>query len=215
MICPECSIEFEPRRWSAKYCSPKCQHDHGRPKGDRKKAMDKAYRDSHKEEHKEYTTEWYQENKEVVKERAVEWAKNNPERHREIRIASRTKHKEARNAHARQYLKTNPVALSKKKTRTAEWKREHPENQRTTENKRRTAKTQAGGFFTAEEWHVLCGACNFKCLCCEEKKPLEADHVIPVSKGGTSWIENIQPLCKTCNCSKGAKTIDYRDSLGD
>lgn len=75
---------------------------------------------------------------------------------------------------------------------------------------RRTKKAQAGGYFTPEEWFTLCFACGFKCLCCGQVKPLTADHVIPVSKGGPSWLWNIQPLCGPCNSKKGNKVIDFR-----
>lgn len=51
---------------------------------------------------------------------------------------------------------------------------------------------------------------NFKCLHCGKIKPLTADHVVPIAKGGTSNIGNIQPLCKACNSSKGTNIVDYR-----
>lgn len=75
---------------------------------------------------------------------------------------------------------------------------------------RRTKKTQAGGSFTVEEGLNLCFEYDNRCLCCCKLRPLTADHVLPVSKGGSSYIENIQPLCGPCNYSKGAKHIDYR-----
>jgi 5-methylcytosine-specific restriction endonuclease McrA len=56
----------------------------------------------------------------------------------------------------------------------------------------------------------LCEKYHKRCLCCDKRRKLTADHVIPVSKGGTSDISNIQPLCQPCNSSKGAKIIDYR-----
>ncbi|MBR2352886.1 MAG: HNH endonuclease, partial [Clostridia bacterium] len=34
---------------------------------------------------------------------------------------------------------------------------------------------------------------------------LEVDHIIPVSKGGKSTLDNLQTLCERCNRGKGTK----------
>jgi 5-methylcytosine-specific restriction endonuclease McrA len=39
---------------------------------------------------------------------------------------------------------------------------------------------------------------------------LEADHVVPLTRGGTDDIGNIQPLCGSCNRKKFVDTIDIR-----
>jgi 5-methylcytosine-specific restriction endonuclease McrA len=75
---------------------------------------------------------------------------------------------------------------------------------------RRTAKTEAGGSYTPKQWKYLCERYKNLCLCCGKHKRLTADHVIPVSKGGSSDISNIQPLCGLCNSKKGSNTTDYR-----
>jgi 5-methylcytosine-specific restriction endonuclease McrA len=33
---------------------------------------------------------------------------------------------------------------------------------------------------------------------------------VPVALGGSSFIANIQPLCRSCNSSKQDRIIDYR-----
>lgn len=75
---------------------------------------------------------------------------------------------------------------------------------------RRRAQKEKGESFTSKEWADLCARYGNICLCCGEVKALTVDHVIPLSKGGTNDISNIQPLCKSCNSSKNAKIIDYR-----
>jgi 5-methylcytosine-specific restriction endonuclease McrA len=49
-----------------------------------------------------------------------------------------------------------------------------------------------------------------QCLCCGSTKQISLDHVVSVKNGGENSIENLQPLCKSCNSTKGFRTIDYR-----
>lgn len=75
-------------------------------------------------------------------------------------------------------------------------------------HKRRAIKKQNGGSFTVAEWEILKKQYNYICPICKEIEPkikLTIDHIIPLSKGGTNYIENIQPLCILCNNKKYTK----------
>ena len=66
----------------------------------------------------------------------------------------------------------------------------------------------ATGSHTLKEWEILKAQYNWTCPICKKREPnikLTEDHIIPLSKGGSNNIENIQPLCRSCNSSKGAK----------
>ena len=43
------------------------------------------------------------------------------------------------------------------------------------------------------------------CAHCGVTENLTIDHIIPLAKGGTNDLDNLQPLCKSCNSSKGAR----------
>lgn len=120
------------------------------------------------------------------------WRKEHPEEHR----AQQTK-----------YRKDHP---ERDRAKALAWAKNNPDKKRAKDQRYRTSKTGAGGSFTALEWKNLCNAYGNRCLCCGKKRKLTADHVIPVSKGGTSNIDNIQPLCKPCNSGKRDGTLDFR-----
>lgn len=63
----------------------------------------------------------------------------------------------------------------------------------------------AEGTYTKEEWENKKKKYNYSCVCCKRKKPeikLTVDHIIPIKLGGTNYIDNIQPLCQSCNSHK-------------
>ena len=77
----------------------------------------------------------------------------------------------------------------------------------------RARKKGAIGMFTSDEWQSLKLFYNHMCLCCKQQEPfikLAADHVIPLARGGSNYISNIQPLCISCNSKKNARAWDFR-----
>lgn len=81
----------------------------------------------------------------------------------------------------------------------------------TLNHKRRAVSKGVEGSFSEQEWQSLCKRYGYICLACGQKKPLTRDHIIPITKeGSTNYISNIQPLCGPCNSRKGDQIIDYR-----
>lgn len=76
--------------------------------------------------------------------------------------------------------------------------------------RRRLWAKQSPTSYTKAEWLGLCAKYKYRCVCCGKRRPLTVDHIVPLSRGGSNGIENIQPLCKPCNQKKFTHTIDYR-----
>lgn len=170
---------------------------------------------------------WYKNGKcaKCHKERDRKWRESNPGKGQAASLSWYHQNKARSHANKRRRRKNNSTngvdnASSRKRyslnpekglESNRRWRRANPEKAAAQTNRRRTRKTEAGGSYAAEEWKALCEQYDNCCACCGKKKKLEFDHVIPVSKGGSSDISNGQPLCRSCNASKGDKTIDYRD----
>lgn len=74
----------------------------------------------------------------------------------------------------------------------------------------RLAADRKLGTHTESEWIQLVCESGGQCVRCMNLcVSLEKDHIIPIYKGGSEAISNLQPLCKKCNRSKGSETINW------
>ena len=94
---------------------------------------------------------------------------------------------ESKQVYHRRYVKKNPEVISHLKAR------------------RYARERSAEGSHTLEDWKILKEKFGNKCAICRKDKKLTKDHIQPLSKGGTDYIENIQPLCRNCNSKKHNK----------
>jgi 5-methylcytosine-specific restriction endonuclease McrA len=47
------------------------------------------------------------------------------------------------------------------------------------------------------------------CFICGSRERIEADHIIPISKGGRHSVGNLLALCRNCNAKKSDKPLVY------
>lgn len=73
------------------------------------------------------------------------------------------------------------------------------------------------GTHTRAEWEAVCRRFFNLCVRCFVRADdliggsLTKDHVIPISENGSDAAGNLQPLCRECNTSKKADSVERRD----
>lgn len=115
------------------------------------------------------------------------WKKSNPEKV---------------NAQNQRWYKKNP-------DKAAQYQRnnraKHPEKVSDLNHRRRDMKLNNGSFIIRKSFMRRLYASP--CVMCESTKNIQADHIIPLSRGGRHSEGNLMPLCQSCNLSKRALTI--------
>lgn len=141
-----------------------------------------------------YYKEYYQLNKEVLKEYSKEYVKNNPD----VVKAAREN-----------WLSDNPDYY-------INYRKDNLEAYRVYNNQRRARRALAGGSFKQSDIDNLMLVQGAACCVCGksfEDVGYHIDHIIPIFRGGNSYPENIQLLCPGCNLSKGVKLMsEWLDS---
>lgn len=163
-----------------------------------KQAARRKY-DSYKVRMKKYQRDWYLENSESVKRKAKEVYWRDPVTARAKRLLYRVRTKEAIRKRDKEYQKSNRHVCAAAGRRY------------------RARMRGAKGSHTAEDILVLLRAQRFRCAGCGSsiKRGHHADHIVPLKLGGSNSVSNIQMLCQSCNCSKGAKDpIDWAKCIG-
>jgi len=141
--------------------------------------------------------------------------RRNPEKAREAMRRWRLRHPELNRERNREYHRAlyarDPEA---QKGRIAAYYAEHPEALRAKHHRHRSRQRGADGHFTAREWLDLVQRYGGVCGYCGGPGPLQADHRVPLTRGGTNFIENIIPACAKCNQRKHAETeAEFRERL--
>lgn len=145
-----------------------------------------------RERNPNYSRQWNGENRDRVKATEQRWLSTRPG---------------YRSEKKRQWLVDNPGYATEMQR---QWRARHPEAARIKNHIRRARKRGSLTKFTHVEWAVLCARYDNCCLCCGIQSKLTPDHIVPLSRGGSNAIDNIQPLCMGCNLKKGTKSTDYR-----
>ena len=73
----------------------------------------------------------------------------------------------------------------------------------------RVRLARAMGRHTAAQWGSLVKEFNGRCVRCGSTDGVTKDHIVPIYRGGSDAIENIQPLCVRCNSSKGPECTNW------
>lgn len=182
----------------------------------------RKYQKNNPEKRREYAKKYYLENKEKIKKKKIDYyysIKNNPEKYKimiynkkEYSKKWRDKNKKYMKKYYREYYWKNIEKIYLKKK---EWVKNNKEKVREIirkENLRRKNKNIVH-FFTVDEWVSKKNATNGICPSCNTfvgTEKLTLDHIFPVSKAEKRriyTINDVQPLCKSCNSSKHDKII--------
>jgi len=112
--------------------------------------------------------------------------------------------------------------------RATEWNRKNKQRRKEIKDKWRANNRDRTNFLT-RRYHYRrkhnAGSATFEqvmdlfkmfpiCPYCNKNKSVSIDHMIPLSKGGTNDIDNLLPVCVSCNSQKRDKTIkEFRPIL--
>lgn len=157
-----------------------------------KRELSRKWRAENREKHRDYQRNYRIEHLEECYVRNRKWAIDNPERINEINRISRRNH---------------PARYA---DNTKRYRQSHPEKQLQFNQTNRARRRGAPGSLSDVEWIFIVTCFSGHCGKCGSTERLSIDHIIPVSKGGHHSMDNVQPLCVSCNSGKYIRTIDYR-----
>jgi len=153
----------------------------------------KKYRDNNKEKVHEKSIRYYQENKLSLQTKHKNYYESNKEKLKPVRSHYYFSHKEKLNSINNSWWSKNP-------------------GKRVEYFQAYRARKHSSGRVSSAEIQALLDFYDNKCLCCgKENTKLAIDHIVPLKLGGVNSIENLQPLCKSCNSKKNINIIDYRN----
>lgn len=200
--CNVCGNHFKPPHFNSKCCSDECRvlaRKAARKKykkSENGKESQKRYMDgdAYKEKEKRYRSK--PESKSLAVQRSKRCLVKNPhlqeaKRKADILYGRSEKGKEVNKIAAKKYRKTEKCIQARRNS------------------KARRRIIEKAGSVSLVEWKNILKIYKNKCANCGSMEKMEMDHIYPLSRGGAHCVTNIQPLCRSCNASKGAKIYGW------
>lgn len=166
---------------------------------------------------------------ECHREDAINTRRENPEKIKRAQVASNAANREKVLARGRAWRETNrDHRLTSSRADYANkreyycalslaWQQANPDFMRARASRRRAAVQNAEGSHDASDIARIRLSQNDLCVYCQVDLAGSghADHIMPLVLGGSNWPENIQLLCRTCNCRKQAShPEDFERRIG-
>lgn len=197
MICNVCNLEFEQTHFNQKCCSEDCRKKAKKNAKAKYKKSEKgiaSIRSLYGSEKKKASDKKYRQTENAKKKAVIRSArtlKNNPhlqeaKRKRDIEYSKSEKGKAINRIAKQKYAKTEKGI---EKIRKLKYIR----------------RNKNAGKLDLTAWNEKLKILDYKCQICGTSERITIDHIIPLTKGGTNHIDNLHPLCHSCNSSKGNK----------
>lgn len=169
----------------------------------------KQYYQNNKEEIKEYKKQYYQNNKEEIKEYKKQYYQDNKEKLSEEKKQYYQDNKEIILERSKQYYQDNKEKVKEYKK---QYRKNNPEKNLNYHTKRRMSKESQGRGVTKEQWYEMMNYFDWKCAYSGEYIGSDSDkrtidHIIPLNKGGLNEIWNCVPMYSNYNSSKSTSSI--------
>lgn len=153
-----------------------------------------------------YNRAYYAANREKVLAKQRRTAVKRAEEKRQYQRAYYRRNAEAERDRVRSW---NAENKDKKRSSYRTWAKANPQIVQSVRHRHRARQLSAPGTYTPEEWLDRLSEYGGVCPCCGRVAELTVDHIIPLAKGGTNWIWNLQPLCFSCNSAKSDRHSTY------
>lgn len=138
---------------------------------------------------------------------ARQWYRRNRERAAIRRKRYYVAHKGDERATAKKWLSLNPDRARAITRRASAKYRSSGYGRKARRIRDVNRRDKRAGTMNLADWEKKLRRLGHRCSGCGSRDRIEIDHIIPLSKGGTNDIHNLQPLCRTCNARKNAKIL--------